>query len=291
MIDLTYLVAAISFGSLLTSTLTFSAPLILGALGGLCSERSGVINIGLEGKMLAAACATGYIAQASQDPVLGLTAGILVATLLAMLHWTLTQTYRIDHIISGMGINALCAGGTSLISKTFPELGSKQMAAFSIYVYWLCAWTAVIAIWWILKSTRGGLRLYAVGNDPDKSRQMGIKPGKVRLQALLGTGLLTGLAGALIVTNAGSFSDGMTSGRGYIALAALILGGWRPWPTLIAAVLFGLFDSLQLQLQGQPLFGQVIPGEFWQALPYLVTLVALAGIAGKSRAPAGLGKP
>jgi len=133
--------------------------------------------------------------------------------------------------------------------------------------------------------------LFAVGNDPDKSRQMGIQPRKVRIQALLGTGILTGLAGALIVTNAGSFSDGMTSGRGYIALAALILGGWRPWPTLIAAVLFGLFDSLQLQLQGQPMFGQAIPGEFWQALPYIVTLIALAGAAGRSRAPAGLGKP
>lgn len=291
MTDFTYLFAAISFGSLFTSTLTFSAPLILCALGGLCSERSGVINIGLEGKMLAAACATGFIAHASQNALVGLAAGIGVAILLSLLHWTLTQTYRIDHIISGMGINALCAGATSLIAKTFPNLGSGQMAAFPIMIYWVCAWTAVVFLWWILKSTRGGLRLFAVGNDPDKARQMGISPRTVRIKALLGTGILTGLAGALIVTNAGSFSDGMTSGRGYIALAALILGGWKPWPTMIAAVLFGLFDSLQLQLQGQPLFGQQIPGEFWQALPYIVTLIALTGAAGRSRAPAGLGKP
>lgn len=289
--DLLATTPGISPASLLLSTLAYSSPLILCALGGLFSERSGVINIGLEGKMLGAACATAFIGQASGNPFVGLAAGILVATLLALLHWLLTQTYQIDHIISGMGINALAIGGTSLISKTYLDISNKEMPTFEVAIYYIAGWTAAVAIWYILKYTRPGLRLFAVGNDPDKSRQMGLKPLKIRIQAQLCTGLLTGLAGALIATTAGKFSEDMTSGRGYIALAALILGGWKPWPTLAAAVAFGFFGSLQLQLQGQSFGTLNIPGQFWQALPYLITLIALAGMVGKNRAPAGLGQP
>lgn len=274
--------------TLLLSTLAYSSPLILGALAGLFSERSGVINIGLEGKMLAAACATAFIGQASGSPAIGLAAGIITASLLALLHWVLTQVYQIDHIISGMGINALALGGTSLIAKTYLTIADKDMPTFPVWFYYGAAWVAATLVWFFLKSTKPGLHLFAVGNDPDKSRQMGLKPLKIRFHALLTTGLLTGLAGALIATNAGKFSEDMTSGRGYIALAALILGGWKPWPTLAAAVAFGFFGSLQLLLQGQ---NASIPGEFWQSLPYLITLVALAGMVGKNRAPAGLGQP
>ncbi|MFM9873975.1 MAG: ABC transporter permease [Fimbriimonadaceae bacterium] len=273
--------------TLILSTLAYSTPLILGALAGLFSERSGVINIGLEGKMLAAACATAFMGQASGNPLIGLFAGILTATVLAALHWILTQVYQIDHIISGMGINSLALGGTSLIAKTYLEISDKEMPTFPVGIYYAAAWVAATLVWYFLKSTRPGLRLFAVGNDPDKSRQMGLKPLKIRFHALMTTGILTGLAGALIATNAGKFSEDMTSGRGYIALAALILGGWKPWPTLAAAIAFGFFGSLQLILQGQ---NASIPGEFWQSLPYLITLIALAGIVGKNRAPSGLGQ-
>lgn len=277
--------------TLLTSALTLSSPLILAALGGLCSERSGVVNIGLEGKMLGAACAAGIVGQLSGNPVLAVLAGIGVGTALSLLHALLTQTFRMDHIISGMGINALAVGGTSLIAKTLSNQLSGRMASFPIFIYWVAAWTAVVGIWWYLKSTRGGLRLNAVGNDPDKARQMGVNPVHVRLFALLWTGIFCGLGGTLIVTNAGSFSDEMTAGRGYIALAALILGGWRPLPTLLACLAFGFFEAINLQMQGQSFFGQTIPREFWQSLPYLVTLVALAGFLGKNKPPSGLGRP
>lgn len=283
--------AAISVVGLLASLLTLGSPLILGALGGLCSERSGVINIGLEGMMLSAACATAFVGQASGNPWLGLFAGLSAATATSLLHWLLTQVYSIDHIVSGMGINAVAVGATSLISKTFTELSGREMARFPIQPYWVIAWLAAAAVTWYLRSTSGGLRILAVGNDPEKSRQVGIRPKRIRLQGLLGTGLFTGLAGALIATNAGSFSDNMTAGRGYIALAALILGGWRAWPSLAAALLFGLFESLQLQLQGQSILGQTVPSEFWYSLPYLVTLAALAGMSGRNRAPSGLGQP
>lgn len=277
--------------SILTSTLTFSAPLILAALGGLCSERSGVINIGLEGKMLGAACATGFVTQATGNAFLGMISGLVTAILLSFLHWMLTQTYRMDHIISGMGINLLAGGATALIAKTFSSLGSEKMNAFPVAAYWVMAWTAVFGVYWYLRFSRGGLRLNAVGQDPDKSRQMGLKPVKVRFMALLWTGIFTGIAGALVVSNAGSFTDNMTAGRGFIALAALILGGWRPIPALFACLFFGFLDGLQLQLQGEPLFGQTIPVEFWQGLPYLVTILALAGLLGKGkRAPSGLGR-
>ncbi|HXH59986.1 MAG TPA: hypothetical protein VNI20_01365, partial [Fimbriimonadaceae bacterium] len=150
---------------------------------------------------------------------------------------------------------------------------------------------AVVWLAFYLRHTRGGLRLFAVGNDPEKSRQMGLNPVRIRYVALIGTGVLAGLSGTLILSNAQSFTDGITAGRGFIALAALILGGWKPWPTLGACLLFGLFSALQLQLQGSVVFGFVIPSEAWAALPYLVTIVALAGFLGRSKAPSGLGIP
>lgn len=272
------------------STLTFAAPLILAALGGLCSERSGIINIGLEGKMLGAACATGMVGQASGNAALGLAAGLITAILLSLAHWMFTQNFRMDHIVSGMAINALSAGGTSLIAKTRgADFAGREMAALPVFAFWILAFTAVVAVWYILRGTRPGLRLLAVGNDPDKSRQMGVVPERVRFSALIATGLMTGLAGALIVSNAGGFTDGMTSGRGYIGLAALILGGYHAFPVLAACLFFAFLQALQIQFQGTDGFAAAVPVEFWQALPFIATLVALA-LFGKSRAPSGLGQ-
>jgi len=278
-------------GILLVNTVVLSSPLVLAALGGLCSERSGIINIALEGIMLTAACTTALVGVATDSALIGLAAGVASATLMSLLHALLTQAYSIDHIVSGMGINALALGGTNFWIKSVPDLSSEKAPIFPISTYWIIAGCAVVWLAFYLRRVRGGLHLLAVGNDPDKARQMGLNPIKVRYLALAGTGVLAGLAGVLIVSNAESFSDGMTAGRGFIALAALILGGWRPWPTLGACVLFGLFTALQLQLQGTSIFGADVPSEVWTALPYFVTIVALAGLLGRNRAPAGLGRP
>jgi len=284
--------ATVEIGLLVASTVTLGAPLILAALGGLTSERAGVMNIALEGTMLASSCTVAIIGLKSQNPWIALSAGIAVSVCLMMLHAVLTQAFSIDQIISGMAINALSIGGTGLLSKALLNDTDLARSPFlSVTLYW---WAAVVAVGWLafyLKRTKGGLHLLAVGNDPDKSRQMGLEPVKVRYLALMATGLLCGVAGALIVSNSGNFSENMTAGRGYIALAALIIGGWRPIPTLVACLVFGLIQASQLHFQGTQLAGANVPPEFWNALPYLVTLIALAGLLGKSRAPAGLGKP
>lgn len=279
-------------GLLVASTVTLSVPLVLAAMGGLTSERSGVMNIGLEGAMLASACFVAYFGALSNNMFIGLFAGVCAGVSLMLLHALLTQAFKIDHIISGMAINALSLGGTSFINKALitPNT-SLKLHPFPVEMYWVVALISVGWLMFYLAKTKGGLHLLAVGNDPDKSRQMGLNPVKVRYLALFATGVLCALSGALIASNAGSFTDGMTAGRGFIALAALIIGGWKPLKTLLACVGFGLIEAVQLHLQGTNLGGANVPTEFWVALPYLVTLVALAGLLGRNRAPAGLGKP
>lgn len=276
---------------ILVSTIKLGAPLVLAALGGLLSERSGVINIALEGKMLAAACLSAVVGLQTQNPALALAAGVTAAIVLSLLHWLLTQVFRMDHIISGMGINALSLGGTNFIGRIWIDPAtSDKVGGIPVQAFWFAALGAAIGLWLMLKRTMPGLRLLAVGNDPDKSRQMGVNPLQVRAWALVGTGVLAGLAGVLIAFNAGGYQDNMTAGRGYIALAALILGGWRPLYALGGCLLFAFFEALQIHLQGKPLFGVEIPNEMFQAMPYLVTLLALAGFLGNNKAPSGLGK-
>lgn len=279
-------------GLLLASTLTLSAPLVLAALGGLTSERSGVMNIALEGAMLGSACGVAIAGIQSGNALVGLATGLLVGVLLMLLHAVLTQAFSIDQIISGMAINALAVGGTNYLSKVVLNDADASRAKYlPIQTYWIVAALAVAALAFYLVKTRGGLHLLAVGNDPDKSRQMGLEPVRIRYVALLATGVLCSLSGALIVSNSGNFTENMTAGRGFIALAALIIGGWRPLPTLAACLGFGLIQAFQLHFQGTAMAGANVPPEFWNALPYCVTLVALAGLLGKSRTPAGLGRP
>lgn len=290
--------------TILLSTLSLAAPFILAALGGLTSERSGVINLGLEGKMLIAACVTAVAAAAFQNATLGVAFGVGAAILFSLLHWLLTQKFAIDHIISGMAINLMAIGGSGYLYGAFSNKQSDGSipilptlvidlggaGKFTVSIYMVLALTLPFLVFWYLKRSRAGLRLLAVGNDPDKARLMGIRPLRVRLAALIATGVFTGLGGAFIISNVGRFTDNMTAGRGYIALAALILGGWRPIPTFLACIGFALFEAIQMQLQGTELMGARIPSEAWQALPYIVTIIALAGFLGKSRAPQGLGK-
>lgn len=275
--------------SLIALTIVLSAPLIFGAMGGFTSERSGVINIGLEGMMLTAACVAALVG-ARYGAYAGAGAAIAGSTLLAVLHWVTTQIYRIDHVISGMAINALGAGGTNFLYEHFsdPNASGSVPTIPIIYYKWI-AFLLPLVIWLYVAKTRGGLRLLAVGSDPDKARLMGVQPLRVRFLGLLATGVFTGLGGITLVTDTGVFTDDMTAGKGYIALAALVLGGWRPIPAMLACVGFGFFSALRLQLEGNPHL-PAIPTEAWAALPYLVTVVALAGFLGKNRTPAGLGK-
>ena len=272
-------------------TIALSTPLILAAMGGFTSERGGVINIGLEGMMLVAACVDALLAP-KFGPIGALVAGVLAAISMSLLHWLVTQVYQIDHVISGMAINAIAAGSTNFFYLKFGDEARKgSVANIPTWAFYIAGFAVPLALWLYAKKTRGGLRLMAVGSDPNKARLMGVQPVKVRFYGLLATGVLTGIAGVELVSYTGVFTDNMTAGRGYIALAALILGGWRPIPALVACLAFGFFSALQVQLQGSPILGIQLPSQLWAALPYLVTIVALAGFLGKNRTPAGLGKP
>jgi simple sugar transport system permease protein len=273
----------------LLSLLTLSAPFILAALGGLTSERSGVINIALEGNMLGAAVAYAIVATRSESIFIGLAAGIGAGIVLSLLHWLTTQVYRMDHIVSGMAINAIALGLSNFLDRAFLKDGGA-MPSGSLTAFYIVVFGLPLILGLFLSRTRGGLRLLAVGEDPAKSRQMGLSPPRVRFYGLLATGVFCGLAGCLVVVQASHFVDNITAGRGFIALAALILGGWRPIPATLACLAFGGFQALQIQLQGTELWGLKIPTEAWLSLPYIATILALAGFLGKSRAPSGLGK-
>jgi simple sugar transport system permease protein len=265
-------------------TIALAAPLILAAMGGYTSERSGVINISLEGLMLMSAAITA-ICSVAFGPILGPLLGVLSAIILSLVHWLATQVYNIDHVVSGMAINLLSLGGTNYL---WAEYGEQRgtMPDLLDWAYYAMALAFPFCLWWYTKRTRGGLRLVAIGADPEKARLVGLRPVMIRFWALTATGVFVGLGGASLVAYTGIFTDNMTAGRGYIALAALILGGWRPLPTLGVCLGLGFLSSLQLFFQGGS-----IPSQAWAALPYLATIVALAGLLGKNRTPAGLGRP
>jgi len=271
-------------------TLALACPLIFAAMGGFTSERGGVINIGLEGLMPTSACVTALVST-SVGPGWGLLAGVLSSVLLSLVHWLTTQLYKIDHVISGMAVNAIAIGGTNFLFGRFNDPSRAGSIVFVNFKWFEpLAVLLPIGLWAYARYTRGGLRLRAVGSDPDKARLAGISPVMVRCFGLLATGLFAGLGGAMIVSFSGGFVDQITAGKGYIALAALIVGGWRPLAAFGACLAFGFFTALQVQFQGQTVAGLQPPPEFWQSLPYIATVIALAGFLGKNRTPAGLGK-
>jgi ABC-type uncharacterized transport system permease subunit len=278
-------------GDLIGATLRLGGPLVLAALAGVISERSGVINIALEGNLLGAACAGSLVSAATGNPVLGLGAGILAAVFLSLLHGLGVLIFRIDHIVSGMAVNAISFGLTGFaikvaVMKDYSVAFQSLPEAFFIVIVFV----AVVGIWGWLRFTTPGLHILAVGNDGRKAMEMGVNPVGVRFKSQVAVGVLCGLGGVMLVSQPEQFSSGMTAGRGFIALAAVILGGWWPLKAAIAALGFGLFDALQLRLQGVPIFGVMFPSEFWASLPYLLTIIALGGLLGRSRPPAALGK-
>lgn len=263
------------------------SPLILAAMAGLLSERSGVMDIALEGKMLTA-CICAFVAGIFIPGPLAVLVGIISAVLLSLAHYVLTQNYRIDHIVSGMGLNAIAFGFSDVLAQRYKQESSQLLA---VPVFMGIALLFPFALWVWMKFSKGGLSLLAVGSDPDKARHVGISPRNVRFWAAIVNGVLCGLAGGMLVAEVGSFTVGMTAGKGFIALAALIIGGWRALPALATCLMIGLLLQLRITFQGVPVFGVELPGWVWLSMPYLVTVIFLAMFRGVTRAPAGLGKP
>lgn len=309
---------------LLDSTLRLSAPLLFACLAGLYSERAGIVDIGLEGKMLAGAFAAGTVAAISGSALAGLGAALLVAVLLSLVHGFASITHRGNQIVSGLAINFIAAGTTIILGqawfgqggrtpslpnsarftaidfpgvevvKDVPVVGylyAELLSGHSILVY--LAFAMVPLTWWVLYRTRFGLRLRAVGENPAAVDTAGISVTWLRYRAVIICGLLCGMAGAYLATAQGAgFVKDMTAGKGYIALAALIFAKWRPVQAMFACLLFGFLDAAAIRLQGQslPLIGDV-PVQFMQALPYILTVILLAGFIGKATPPKAGGIP
>jgi simple sugar transport system permease protein len=306
------------------SILRLATPLALAAMGGLFAERSGVADLGLEGKMLVAAFAAAAISAVTDNAYAGVLAAIFAAIILSLLHFVATVWKQGDQIVSGMAINILAAGLVpTLAYALFPlggvtpplsdngrlldlnlpfahgaastgfigQLYASVVGGHSSLVY--AAFLAAPAATYILYRTGWGLRLRAAGENPQAVASAGLDVVKLRLQALIANGILVGLAGAYLSLSANAgYSRNMTAGKGYLAIAALILGRWKPWPTLGACLLFATADALQGRLQGAALPGLgIIPVPWITALPYIVTVIVLA-IAGRGQSmPKALGLP
>lgn len=278
--------------ALLFSAVRLATPLLLAALGGLFSERSGVINIGLEGLMLAGAFTAAVVTYYSANPWVGLLAAVLAGIGVALIHAVACIRYQADQVVSGTAINILFFGVPALLSGALfestggtPQIPKEQLLPLAPIVL---AFALVPVTWWVLNRTPFGLRLRAVGENPEAADTAGVNVARIRYVAVLLSGALAAIGGAYLSTGQSSlFTRNMTAGRGFIALAALIFGKWRPVQTMLACLLFGAAEALSIQMQGV----SEIPVQFIQIIPYVLTIVVLAGFIGHSRAPRALGLP
>jgi simple sugar transport system permease protein len=275
---------------LLAAGLRLWTPLVLAAMGGVLSERAGVINIGLEAMMLCGAFVSVAASQAAGNVAAGVLAGVLAGGLVGLLHAVLTQALRVPHILSGVGLNLGALGLTTYALRLYGAEGPASPGLLPAGAAVGAGALLVALLWFVLWRTPLGLRLRACGENPAAARSAGVAVGPIRYGAVTLSGALAGLGGvALALAGLGRFTENMTAGRGYIALAAVIFGRWNPIGAALAALLFGLGDALQLSLQTAGL-SRAIPPDFLALLPYVLTLLALAGFAGRSAAPAALGR-
>jgi simple sugar transport system permease protein len=273
------------------STLAFALPILLAALGELVGEKSGVINIGLEGQMLAGALAGAAASFAFGNATLGLAAAVAAGVLLAAVFAWLVVSLRADAIVVGTGINLFALGMTGVLHRAISNRAAGGAYEAQVLPEWVFAALALLLIpllWWGLQKTRAGLQLRAAGEYPSAAEAAGASVVKLRWAATLFNGALCGMAGAFLsMANTNSFAENMTAGRGFIALAIVIFGRWNPFGAMAAALLFGAANAAQFQLQSQ------LGTEFYPlllALPYVLTILTLAGFAGRTKAPAALGK-
>lgn len=291
------------FTTLIASTLRVSTPLILCALAGVFAERSGVIDLGLEGKMLFAAFAAGAAGVASGSTTVAMLAACGAAVLLSWLHGFACVSHRGDQVVSGMAINIIASGLTVVLAIAWfgqggqtPQLASEVRLRDTAFGQNALVWISLALVggtWWLLYRTRFGLRLRAVGENPQMVDAAGVSVQGMRYAALTINGVLCGLGGAyLVLAQSAAFSPNMTAGRGYMALAAMIFGHWRPVPALWACLLFGFLDALAIRMQGVRLPGVgEVSVQLIQALPYLLTVILLAGVVGRAVSPQALGRP
>jgi simple sugar transport system permease protein len=309
---------------ILDSTVRLAVPLILACLAGLYSERAGIVDIGLEGKLLAGAFAAAAMSAVTGSAWLGLLAGIGAALMFSGIHGLASINFKGNQTISGVALNFLAAGLTTFLGQSWfkrggytPQLSGDQrfnpitlpfaeqlrdvpiigqiyfelISGHNILTYF--AFIAVPVTAWVLFRTRFGLRLRAVGENPKAIDTAGISVTRLRYQALIITAVLVGIGGAyLSIAQSAGFNNNMSAGRGYIALAALIFAKWRPGPALLVCLMFGFLDAVQFRIQGQvfPIIGEV-PVQAIQALPYILTVILLAGFIGRAVAPKASGIP
>jgi ABC-type uncharacterized transport system permease subunit len=279
--------------SILNSTIRLATPLLLAALGGLFSERSGVINIALEGLMLAGAFTSAVVTHYAGDPWIGLLAGVGAGIFIAAIHAVACIQFESDQVVTGTAINILMLGVPTLLSGAlFETTGSTPQIPQSNLIPnapIVLAFALVPLLWYVLYRTPYGLRLRAVGENPEAADTAGISVARIRYTGVLLSGALAAIGGAyLSIGQSSLFTRNMTAGRGFIALAALIFGKWRPVQTMFACLLFGFAEAASIQMQG------VIPHvrvEYIEIIPYVLTMVVLAGFIGSSRAPRALGQP
>ncbi len=292
--------------SLVLSTMRVATPLVLAALGGMFSERSGVINIALEGKMLAGAFTAAAVTYAADtklglgnaSPWIGLVAASAAGLFIAAIYAVTCIRFKADQVVSGAAINILMFGIPGFLSGAFflssgstPQLPKEHLIPWTPIII---AFALVPISWYALYRTPFGLRLRAVGEKPEAADAAGVSVNRMRYSGVLLAGVLAGIGGAyLSIGQSSLFTRNMTSGRGFIALAALIFGKWRPFQTMFACLLFGFTEALSYQMQGNVKLssGEDIPVQFIQMVPYVLTIIVLAGFIGSSRPPRALGIP
>jgi general nucleoside transport system permease protein len=282
----------------LAQTLRIAIPYLLAASGGVMSERVGVVGLTLEGFMLTGAFGAAVGSHASGSPWVGILCGLLGGLLLSLLLAVATVRFRANQVVVGIALNLLAVGVTRVFlrylfdsssnSPRVPGFGAEAggiFASFANPVVWIgIAMVPLVAF--VLYRTPFGLRARAVGEKPEAAESLGVPVSRVRVFGVAISGALAGLAGAYLALDQHQFTDGMTAGRGFIALAAVIFGRWDPKRVALACVLFAAAETLQIQLQG----AQAIPSQFVEMIPYALTIVALAGVVGRATPPAALGR-
>jgi simple sugar transport system permease protein len=310
-------------GSILVSTVRNAPVLIFAGMAGLFAERSGVIDIGLEGKILASAFVSAAVAYVTQNPWNGIAAGMLVSVLLATLQAYVAITQKGNQLVAGIAINIAMSGLTFVVAQYIfqqggrtPDIGQARLfdvvlpgtaaiqdvpfigwvyahliGGHSVLVY--LAFALVPLVHWLLYHTRFGLRLRACGENPHAADAAGVNVARQRYITMIVAGVLCSFSGAyLSIVQSGFFLRDMSAGAGYLALTAMVFGNWRPVYTFLGCLMFGFFAAVQIQIEGVelPLIGR-LPGSLIQMVPYVVTVIVLAGLMAKSVAPKALGAP